>query len=66
MNISVLNHLLISRCDAACEQAWNGTGLVLTPDRATQKLVASQNIACNSETVPIERMDANWLRNIDN
>ena len=61
----MLNHLLISRCDDVCD--WNGPSVVLTPDQATKELVvkSSQNIACDSDNLLIERMDANWLRNID-
>ena len=61
----MLNHLLISRCDDVCD--WNGPSVVLTPDQATLELVvkSSQNIACDSDNLLIERMDANWLRNID-
>ena len=69
----MLNHLLISRCDDVCDSLaeprdWNGPSVVLTPDQATLELVvkSSQNIACDSDNLLIERMDANWLRNFDN
>ena len=64
----MLEHLLISRCDGMDQVCnWDGPSVVLTPDQATQKLVvkSSQN-TCNPDIVPIERMDANWLRNFDN
>ena len=66
LKYSVLNHLLISRCDDVCD--WNGPSVVLTPDQATQKRVvkSTKEIACDDDIVKIERMDANWLRNFDN
>ena len=67
----MLNHLLISRCDDVCDwshSSQRAPSFVLTPDQATQQLVvkSSENIACGSDIVAIERMDANWLRNFDN
>ena len=64
----MLNHLLISRCGDVCD--WIGPNFVLTPDKATQDILKvfsrySQDIACDSDIVLIERMDANWLRKFD-